>query len=88
MERSKILLAQTKSDPAGALVAGGVHEREAFGRIFEKYGQAATKKYHGASTGLGLPFARLAVEAHGGRIEVESELGRGTRFSFNIPVKP
>lgn len=59
--------------------------REAFSRIFEKYGQAATRKYHGSSTGLGLPFARMAVEAHGGRIEVDSELGRGTRFTFTIP---
>ncbi len=59
---------------------------EAFGKIFEKYGQAATKKFHGASTGLGLPFSRMAVEAHGGRIQVESELGQGTRFYFTIPT--
>jgi signal transduction histidine kinase len=63
----------------------GVPE-EAFSRIFEKYGSVGTKKYHGASTGLGLPFARIAVEAHGGQIRVASEPGRGTRFSFTIPT--
>jgi len=36
-------------------------------------------------TGLGLPIARRAVEAHGGRIEVESEPGRGTTFHILIP---
>ena len=60
---------------------------DALGRVFEKFGQSATRKYHGTSTGLGLPFARMAIEAHGGRIEVDSELGRGTRFTFNLPVR-
>jgi signal transduction histidine kinase len=60
---------------------------EVLGRVFEKFGRAAAKKYHGASTGLGLPFARMAVEAHGGRIEVQSELGKGTCFSFTVPTQ-
>src|SRR5690606_17934150 len=37
-------------------------------------------------SGLGLPTARKVVEAHGGRIDVQSELGRGTKFTLEFPV--
>ena len=58
---------------------------EAFERIFEKFGQLDARSHVG--TGLGLAFCKLAVEAHGGQITVESVLGEGSTFSFTIPVK-
>jgi signal transduction histidine kinase len=56
---------------------------ESFGRIFEKFGQLDSRR---VGTGLGLAFCKLAVEAHGGRITVDSTPGQGSTFSFTIPV--
>jgi len=57
-------------------------------RIFEKFGQVESRKHgHKASTGLGLTFCKLAVEAHGGDIGVESEPGKGSTFYFTIPLE-
>jgi signal transduction histidine kinase len=60
---------------------------EAFERIFEKFGQVQTRQRgREMSTGLGLTFCKLVVEAHGGHIEVESAPGKGSTFSFTIPL--
>jgi two-component system sensor histidine kinase/response regulator len=57
---------------------------EAFERIFEKFGQVDADSKVG--TGLGLAFCKLAVEAHGGHIAVQSTVGAGSTFSFTVPA--
>ena len=56
-------------------------------RVFDRFYQAdasTTRRYEG--TGIGLALARELVELHGGRIEVESELGSGSTFTVRIPA--
>ena len=61
--------------------------REAFERIFEKFGQAQNRRAgRMMSTGLGLALCKMVVEAHQGRIWVESELGRGSTFYVALPL--
>ena len=56
-------------------------------RIFEKFGQVENRQAgRKMSTGLGLTFCKLAVEAHGGRIWAESTPGIGSVFFFTLPL--
>ena len=59
------------------------------GRIFEEfYRTPQAKEVAPRGTGLGLPLVKQILEAHGGSITVESEVGRGSRFVFRLPVSP
>jgi NtrC-family two-component system sensor histidine kinase KinB len=56
-------------------------------RIFEPFAQFPDDAAHVGSAGLGLYIAKEIVEAHNGRIFARSELGRGTTFTVDIPVR-
>jgi NtrC-family two-component system sensor histidine kinase KinB len=52
--------------------------------IFDKFVQVPGAPTGGA--GLGLPISKSIVEAHGGQISVQSQVGRGTTFTFTLPL--
>jgi signal transduction histidine kinase len=68
----------------GVGIAASDHDR-----VFEKFAQAGDP-HTGRSkgTGLGLPISKQIVEHHGGQIWLESESGKGSTFSFTLPLPP
>jgi signal transduction histidine kinase len=57
-------------------------------KIFEEFRQAegSTSAQRKGGTGLGLAIAKRIVELHGGKIWVESEVGKGSKFTFTLPT--
>lgn len=89
-EKGKIeVSAIQKEDMLSILVTDtgiGIHE-EKFNTIFESFeqGDGSTEREYGG-TGLGLSVTKQLVELHGGIIDVSSELGQGSTFSFTLPI--
>ncbi|MCJ7580901.1 MAG: cell wall metabolism sensor histidine kinase WalK, partial [Candidatus Aminicenantes bacterium] len=57
-------------------------------KIFDKFFRADTSDSAPTGTGLGMSIVKYLVEAHRGKVWVESEVGKGTTVSFTIPLIP
>jgi PAS domain S-box-containing protein len=61
--------------------------KEDQGRLFDAYHRVESDRERFSGLGLGLALCKKLVELHGGRIWVESEEGKGSTFSFSLPLK-
>ena len=55
-------------------------------RIFERFARVQAPYNHSEGSGLGLSIVKAIVEAHGGRIDIDSQPGIGTTFTVYLPV--
>jgi PAS domain S-box-containing protein len=82
------ILAKSRGDEVMLTVADsgiGISAEDA-AHVFDRYWQAHTRRKGRQGIGLGLVIVRGIVEAHGGRVWVESEIGKGSQFHFTVPI--
>jgi len=92
-EGGKVVVSARLSDKVKNAVGISVHDtgigipEDQLEKVFEKFHQVESPLHHSASgTGLGLAITKGLVEAHQGQIWVESELEKGSTFTFTLPL--
>ncbi len=86
------LWAERNEEAASDMLLVGVRDTgpgippEYLDRVFEKFQQLPATRGRRRGTGLGLSFCKLVVEAHGGQIWVDSEVGEGSTFLMTLPI--
>lgn len=88
-ERGKISIGATRTDGAVEITVAdtgiGIPSQD-LSRIFERFYRVdKSRSKEEGGTGLGLSIVKHIAEAHGGRVEVESEVGKGSKFTLVIP---
>jgi signal transduction histidine kinase len=90
-DRGKIKVSAKGDDDAVTVVIGdngpGISPEEQ-GQVFSRFHRVGGTMRGDAAFGLGLPLTRQFVEAHGGKVELESALGKGTTVTLTIPRVP
>ena len=90
-DRGKIRVAAKGNEEAVTIVIGdngpGISPEEQ-GQVFNRFHRVGGTMRGDAAFGLGLPLTRQFVEAHGGKVELQSALGKGTTVTLTIPRTP
>jgi signal transduction histidine kinase len=90
-DRGKIRVSAKGDEEAVTIVIGdngpGISPDEQ-GQVFNRFHRVGGTMRGDAAFGLGLPLTRQFVEAHGGKVELESSLGKGTIVTLTIPRTP